>query len=538
MDVLLKESDIRRNSEIEATQLFSDMLKHVDASYHILAKRRVNGNNFAWEIPTEPGVSWHKLGEASDIEKDVVYDIIKSCKKEFKKISTQLSDNIINSIFATPNDDEYIFYSINGESNKIRVIITAWGYSFPAKTRGKSISLSEQVKSAPQHVIVTFTKDGKPVNGLDFNIITPNGLTKNLKTNDFGQKDLLNNKVGSIIKIEVPTYNTNFDLEVIKGTKEYYFDIKPIITEPEFVPEPDYTQDVVIKLLLNSEPLKLYAFNVENKNGVKNHFITDEEGKTDISNHNVGTKLRIWVNNNEDYYDLIVKEGIKEYLFNIEPIVKVPDSKIQDVEIVILQNSLPVINLPIAITCNNKPSQDYLTDNNGRLRLLSQNVGALIKINVPDYNENFNLEVKENIRVYTFELKPKVQIKEQNVIAVFLQDGKAINLLDVLVRKNGESSTKYTTNEYGQIFLSNQEVDTSLMLEVVKFDTKHNLIVQEGVEEYIFNLEKVPSLSNKKRSKWWLNLLEILVLIISAILFYLAWPYVWDFANTIVNAVV
>lgn len=76
------------------------------------------------------------------------------------------------------------------------------------------------------------------------------------------------------------------------------------------------------------------------------------------------------------------------------------------------------------------------------------------------------------------------------------------------------------------------------MLEVVKFDTKHNLIVQEGVEEYIFNLEKVPSLSNKKRSKWWLNLLEILVLIISAILFYLAWPYVWDFANTIVNAVV
>ena len=119
MDIQLKESDIRRNSEIEATQLYSDMLEHVNPAYHILAKRRVNGNNFAWEIPTEAGVSWHKLGEANDIEKDVVCDIISSCKNEFKKISSQLSEKIIDSVFATPNDNEYIFYSINNGSNNI-----------------------------------------------------------------------------------------------------------------------------------------------------------------------------------------------------------------------------------------------------------------------------------------------------------------------------------------------------------------------------------------------------------------------------------
>lgn len=375
---------------------------------------------------------------------------------------------------------------------------------------------------------------------MDFNIITPNGLIKHFKTNKLGQKDLLNNKVGSIIKIEIPTYDINFKLQVTKGTKEYNFDIKSIIIEPKPVPEPisENTQEVIIKLLLNGEPLKQYDFYVEKDNGEKNHFITNEEGKTGISTHQAGTNLKIWVNSNENYYDLLVKEGVKEYLINIEPVVKVPDSKIQDVEIIILQNSLPVINLPISITCNNKPSQDYLTDNNGRLRLLSQNVGSLIQISAPDYNEKFNFEVKEFIKEYTFELKPKVEIKKQNVIAVFLQDGKAINLLDVIAHKTNESSTRYTTNENGRIFLSNQEVDTSLELVIEKFNTTFNLIVQEGVEEYIFNLEQTPSLLEKEKSRWWLNLLEILVLIISAILFYLAWPYVWDFANTIVNAVI
>lgn len=540
MDILLKESDIRRNSEIEATQLYSDMLKHVDASYHILAKRRVNGNNFAWKIPTEPGVSWHKLGDANDIEKDIICDIIKSCKKEFKKISKQLSDNIINSIFATPNDNEYIFYSVNGESSKIRIIITAWGYSFPAKTRGKSISLSEQVKPALQHVIVTFKEEGKPVNDLDFNIITPNGLTKHFKTNELGQKDLLNNKIGSIIKLEVPTYNVNFELEVIKGTTEYLFNIESIITEhkSELKNENDIMQQVVIKLLQQGMPLKRYNFHVEYENGKDNHFLTNEEGKSDISNHKVGTKLKIWINNNGSCYDLLVKEGVKEYVFNIEPVVDVPKLKMQEVEVVILQNGIPVINLPFTIIYDNKSSHNHITDNNGRSKLLSQDVGALIHIDVPDYNENFKFEVKDGIKEYTFELKPKIVNKEQNVIAVFLQNGNAINLLDVIVRKTDGSPTKYTTNEHGQILLSNQKVDTSLILEVTKFDTSHNLIVQEGVEEYIFNLEQIPSSLEKNKSRWWLNLLEILILIISAILFYLVWPYVWDFANTIVNSIV
>jgi hypothetical protein len=539
MDVQLKESDIRRNSEIEATQFYSDMLKYVDASFHILAKRRVNSNNFAWEIPTEPGVSWHKLGDANDIEKDIIYDIIKSCKKEFKKISEQLSDNIINSIFATPNDNEYIFYSVHGESSKIRVIITAWGYSFPAKTRGKSISLSEQVKPALQHVIVTFTKDGKPVNDLDFNIITPNGLTKHFTTNEFGHKDLLNNKIGSIIKIEVPTYNVNFELEVIKGTTEYLFNIESIITEhkSELKNENDIMQQVVIKLLQQGMPLKQYNFHVEYENGKDDHFLTDEEGISDISNHKVGTKLKIWINKNDSCYDLLVKEGVKEYVFNIEPVVDVPKLKMQEVEVVILQNGVPVINLPFTIIYDNKSSHNHITDNNGRSKLLSQDIGTLIHINIPDYNENFEFEVKDGVKEYTFELSPKVVTKEQNVVALFLQDGKAINQLDVIVHKTDGSSTKYITNIKGQILLSNQKVNTSLVLEVVKFSKNFELIVQEGIEEYIFNLIQA-SLPAKKKSWWWFNLLEILVLIVSAILFYLAWPYVWNFANTIVNTIV
>ena len=78
----------------------------------------------------------------------------------------------------------------------------------------------------------------------------------------------------------------------------------------------------------------------------------------------------------------------------------------------------------------------------------------------------------------------------------------------------------------------------SLKLEVHQFNTYFDLTVQEGVEEYIFNLKQTISLPEKNKFGWWLNLLEILVLIVSAILFYLAWPYVWDFANTIVNAIV
>lgn len=537
MDIQFKESDIRRNSEIEATQLYSDMLEHVDPAYHILAKRRVNGNNFAWEIPTEAGVSWHKLGEANDIEKDVVCDIISSCKNEFKKISSQLSEKIIDSVFATPNDNEYIFYSINNGSNNIRVIITAWGYSFPAKTRGKSISLSEQMKSAPQHVIVAFTIDGKPGNNLSFNIKTPNGLIKHFKTDELGQTDLLNNKVGSIIKIEVPTHNANFDLEVIKGIKEYSFDIKSIITEPE--PDNDIMQQVIIKLLQNGVPLKRYKFYVEYENGREDCFQTDEDGKSDISIHKVGTKLKIRVNDKDFSSDLFVKEGINEYVYNIESIVNVLEPKSQDIEVIILQNNVPVTNLPISITHNNGNPQDYITDNNGRLKLLNQDIGTLIQINVPDYSEDFNFEVKDGICEYSFELPPHIALsKEQNVIAIFLQNGKAINLLDVIAYKTDGSSTKYTTNEKGQILLFDQKVDSSLKLEVHQFNTTFDLVVEDGVEEYIFNIEQPQSLHEKNKSKWRLNLLEILVLIISTILCYLAWPHVWDIANEIVNTII
>ncbi len=538
MDVLLKESDIRRNSEIEATQLYSDMLEHVDTSYHILAKKRVSGNNFAWEIPTELGVSWHKLGNASDIEKHDVYDIIKSCKKEFKKISNQLSDTIINAVFATPNDNEYIFYSINGESNQIKVIITAWGYSFPAKTRGKTISISEQIKSAPQHVIVTFTVDGKPVNDLAFNIKTPNGLTKYFKTDELGQTDLLNNKVGSLIKIEVPMYSAIFDLKVEKGTKEYFFDIKPIIIESEPEPINDIMQQVIIKLLQNGEPLKLHMFNIENESGKNERYQTDVEGKSDISLRKVGAKFKIWVNDNSSYSNLVVKEGVLEYIFNVESIIEIPKPTLQDVEVVILQNNTPISNIPISVTYNEKMSENYLTDEGGRLKLFSQDVGSLIQIHVLNYNENFNFEVKEGIKEYVFELTPNILTKEQNVVAVFLQDGQAINLLDVLVRKTDGPSIRYTTNDIGQIYLSNQKVDTSLILEVPQFYTSFDLVVEEGVEEYFFNLENTPPLPKKIKSRWWLNLLEILVLMISLILSCLAWPYVWNIANEIVNSVI
>lgn len=209
----------------------------------------------------------------------------------------------------------------------------------------------------------------------------------------------------------------------------------------------------------------------------------------------------------------------------------------QEVEVVILQNGVPVINLPFTIIYDNKSSHHHITDNNGRSKLLSQDVGISIHINVPDYNENFEFEVKDGVKEYTFELSSKVVTKEQNVVALFLQDGKAISQLDVIVHKTDGSSTKYITNIKGQILLSNQKVNTSLILEVVKFSKNFELIVQEGIEEYIFNLIQA-SLPAKKKSWWWLNLLEILVLIVSAILFYLAWPYAWNFANTIVNTIV
>ena len=111
-------------------------------------------------------------------------------------------------------------------------------------------------------------------------------------------------------------------------------------------------------------------------------------------------------------------------------------------------------------------------------------------------------------------------------------------MLDVIAYKTDGSSTKYKTNEKGQILLFDQKVDSSLKLEVHQFNTYFDLTVQEGVVEYIFNLKQTISLPEKNKFGWWLNLLEILVLIVSAILFYLAWPYVWDFANTIVNAIV
>ena len=317
--------------------------------------------------------------------------------------------------------------------------------------------------------------------------------------------------------------------------REYLFDIESIITEQELdtKDKSDIMQQVVVKLLQQGMPLKRYDFHVEYENGKDDHFQTDEDGKTDMSDHKIGAKLKLWVNDNASCYDLLVKEGVKEYVFNVE----LAKPKMQDVEVVILQNSVPVINLPFTIIYDNNSTHGYITDNNGRAQLLSQNVGTLIHINVPDYNENFEFEVKDGIKEYTFELKPKVVTKEQNVIAIFLQDGKAIDQLNIIVHKADGSSTKYTTNKKGQILLSYQKANTSLTLEVEKLNKSYELIVQEGVEEYIFNL-KQPFLLTKKKSIWWLALLEILVLIVSAILFYLAWPYVWDFANTIVNTIV
>ena len=77
-------------------------------------------------------------------------------------------------------------------------------------------------------------------------------------------------------------------------------------------------QQVIIKLLQNGVPLKRYKFYVEYENGREDCFQTDEDGKSDISIHKVGTKLKIRVNDKDFSSDLFVKEGINEYVYNID----------------------------------------------------------------------------------------------------------------------------------------------------------------------------------------------------------------------------
>lgn len=186
----------------------------------IFAKRHVGQGYFIWRHPEE---GWTPLPYADDIEKTEAMEAMSRARGVILErfAGNKNLSGIIDDLLCVPSDD-FIFYKYDS-LGRCQVLLTAWGYRFPARQTTGPMSTSLP-KDDKYPVYVSFVRKGEPVPHSAF-YLSLKTTRKRLVTGADGRCSLGTIAPGRSFDIRHMDTGAEYTLTIIAGQEEYQFNL-------------------------------------------------------------------------------------------------------------------------------------------------------------------------------------------------------------------------------------------------------------------------------------------------------------------------
>lgn len=251
------------NIKIKSTGVFCLLGDDYDRVYAALKKQlgddkaqlfteRTPGHGYLqWELP---GEGWEPLSEAEPFIAIEVRRLLEEKSRHIRQLFGS-NQNAAQSVLSVP-DDSYVYYKANSDGTPI-VKLTAWGYKYPVRVAGGSISGLVDPNVEKCYVAVHVVNDGKPVAEKEIYVNGFKRFTDNDGTYEIGELP-----VGYQFDVEVGNVKQHVTVKSQQG--EITFDIT------------EYT-DVIVNVQRDGAPYPNAQVAVD-YNGKQVSLTSDEQG--------------------------------------------------------------------------------------------------------------------------------------------------------------------------------------------------------------------------------------------------------------------
>lgn len=544
------------------------------------AKFSIGGGFYVW---SDAKCQWSQMISAPEQKQNFVRHALMQTRKS---ISSILGEKSAELLFTVP-DDSYIYY--NDDADDIRILITGWGFMKPVRISGGS-DVDELEMKVP--VSISFSIDGRKLPEYEFGLQLPKQLKKEATDSEglYYFDDL--NEGRHLVIVDLNT-NRKFDLVVSKGRTHYDFDLssmcnvtckvcaggKPVcgeiarliyggrvfelttdelgqaVVELSYSPkeeiqvtlrdqvkqdcikaegnvflfdfeEPELPvrTDIVVSAFIDTLPL-------ENKEVCISYGGKEYKGVTDSNGsytQNVEVlpeqKCEVSVSGFIPEAKVLKREEVNEFVFSetsrsFEPCVIVRNSDEQ-----------PVGSYPVVVEYNGHVS-DFVTDDNGCVKLQEMTEGRRMKVTDGKHPDNFSIyELKYNEPEYVFYVPDPEPDQEPMIKATFVEPDDSPILCDKVRFCEMETGREYSgipdehgSIEFPQVALPVDKVITAEIIESGKDTIRVDFTLDEGESEYVFQRKQ-------EKFKWWRVMLHILAVIAAIAFLIILWVFLEQFS--------
>ncbi|MDE6316790.1 MAG: Ig-like domain-containing protein [Muribaculaceae bacterium] len=256
------------------------------------------GGILQWTLPND--YEWRPFTAADNYDKQAIVNEFMRLKEiGEKKLGT--NERLKQAVYSIPSEAS-VYYAVTSDG-AYHIMLTAWGYSFPAHAPVTDIKW--QLPPESQDTTLRLIEDGKPMVNLPFDIHR-SPVVLHHQLDDKGEKYLGKLMPGTQIFIEVPSLSRRLTLTVEPGKSVYTFDMTvarneiPPVTPPETHSEPEEeaeTEEVIrgdrtisVQFIgIDGKPVAARTVTLSQDNGVTTEATTDDKGFIYISESDFAT---------------------------------------------------------------------------------------------------------------------------------------------------------------------------------------------------------------------------------------------------------
>lgn len=470
MDVKVRANEVYKiTKNMPCEQLYIAMTKLLNPDEMVFAKYSVGNGFYKWILPA--GV-WTRLSDADGFdEEDVRSAIIE--RKSIVKTKLNMSDNVLENIFTTP-DDSFIFYNIDAE-NRVNIVLTGWDYKYPivpkisgggGKSEGKKI----------QDVYVVFVEAGHRVTNFEFTLKSISGRNKKFVTGIDDRCYLTKHKIGTTFDIMGITRPEHFTLEVVEGKSEYEFDV---------------TRSSIVEVCVVKDENPVAGKQVSiNYNDNVYSLITDLTGRVSLNIPYLENILcQVAVDDKSQMS--VVRYPMTSFVFKSETNVpRKPDEpeKSTDIVVKVTKDGNPAVSMALNLSVGDN-SYVGETDCNGffvQQVVYGKDTVAVVVVQGKEQRKPLEFSSTEFVFELNSEKKPLRVLKPH--IKVEGKEGFIGKIYPLEVEING-IKTRYVTDDKGLVQLEeNKEGVGMTIIDGLVSDNVQNFILDADQEEYIFKI--------------------------------------------------
>ncbi|MBR1594851.1 MAG: hypothetical protein IJ692_04115 [Alloprevotella sp.] len=189
-----------------------------ELSSHFAQLDAGNNGKFLW---SKPGNDWIPLSTAEPMQQEELRRMWQELRHSVHEKLAQAPD-LAENILSIPNED-YLFFAPLPDGG-LQLLVTGWGFMNYRRSMG-SVITERREKVQLQDVCIHLMRDGAPLGGETFQLVTPNGLNA-LRTNEDGSLLLPSKvRVGESFHLRHPDTGKEDSFEVVEGQTDYVWDV-------------------------------------------------------------------------------------------------------------------------------------------------------------------------------------------------------------------------------------------------------------------------------------------------------------------------